>query len=187
MDKEFTSLEAWNPFEISRVGEDTADGARLRAVLRGPQDSDYCGGEFVLDIVITVDYPFQPPRVSFVTNIFHPCVVPTIDAADHRRGDFPAASLPGGAIDLLELKDSWSPALNLNRLLSRIFKLLHDPVRATARTGHGGICQTASELLGDAIALRDGWDDAFTPVALPQEFQNEVRAWVVAHATPGIH
>lgn len=88
-----------NPYDIVRVGD--GDAVRLRAVLRGPEDSVYQGGEFVLDIHVPADYPFKPPRVRFATNIFHPCVVPTVNATEHIRGDV----LGGFAVDHAGLID----------------------------------------------------------------------------------
>lgn len=46
----------------------------LRGYLSGPPDTVYAGGWFTLDIVIGPDYPFTPPKVTFVTKIWHPNV-----------------------------------------------------------------------------------------------------------------
>ena len=65
------------------------------ATIIGPEDSPYNGGLFFLNIVFPTDYPFKPPKVTFVTKIYHP----NINA--------------NGGICLDILKDQWSPALTI--------------------------------------------------------------------------
>ena len=42
--------------------------------LKGPPDTPYENGVFVIDIQIPEQYPLQPPVVRFETTIFHPNV-----------------------------------------------------------------------------------------------------------------
>eukprot|EP01134_Creolimax_fragrantissima_P001401 CFRG1401T1 len=78
------------------------------ATIMGPKDSPYEGGVFVLDINFNKDYPFKPPKVKFVTKIYH-CNVS-----------------PSGEICLDILKDKWSPALTISKVLLSISSLLTD-------------------------------------------------------------
>jgi ubiquitin-conjugating enzyme E2 D/E len=78
------------------------------ATLVGPSDSPYQGGVFQLSLVLPVNYPFKPPKVTFTTKIFHPNIS------------------PGGAICLDILKDQWSPALSISKVLLSISSLLTD-------------------------------------------------------------
>ena len=64
----------------------------------GPSESPYEGGVFVLDLKFPADYPFKPPRVQFITKIYH-CNVNKI-----------------GGICLDILKDLWSPALTIAKV-----------------------------------------------------------------------
>ena len=88
------------------VGEDMFHWS---ATITGPSDSPYQGGLFFLDVHFPVDYPFKAPRVTFVTKVYHPNV--------NRQG----------VICLDILKDQWSPALTISRVLLSISSLLTDP------------------------------------------------------------
>jgi ubiquitin-conjugating enzyme (huntingtin interacting protein 2) len=76
----------------------------------GPKDTCYEGGEFVIDIVIPEEYPFAPPKMKFLTPIYHPNV-----------------SSQTGAICLDILKDAWTPVLTLKTALISLQSLLFDP------------------------------------------------------------
>jgi len=78
------------------------------ASIMGPDGSPYSGGVFYLDIHFPQDYPFKPPKVSFRTRIYH-CNINS-----------------NGAICLDILKDNWSPALTISKLLVSISSLLTD-------------------------------------------------------------
>jgi len=79
------------------------------AMIVGPNDSPYAGGMFKLEIHFPSDYPFKPPKVTFLTKIYHPNI------NSH------------GNICLDILKDQWSPALTVSKVLLSICSLLNDP------------------------------------------------------------
>ena len=78
------------------------------STILGPPGSPYEGGCFFLDIHFTPEYPFKPPKVTFKTRIYH-CNVNS-----------------QGVICLDILKDNWSPALTISKVLLSICSLLTD-------------------------------------------------------------
>lgn len=96
------------PFNVSAgaIGDDIT---HWKATIIGPTATPFEGGTFILDIKFGNDYPFKAPRVNFVTKMFHP----NIDTH--------------GNICLDILKNQWSPALTVSKLLLSICSLLVDP------------------------------------------------------------
>ena len=80
-----------------------------QATIMGPPDSPYQGGVFFLNITFPMDYPFKPPKVVYQTKIYHPNIN------------------SNGAICLDILKDQWSPALTVSKVLLSISSLMCDP------------------------------------------------------------
>ena len=82
---------------------------RAQATIMGPGDSPYTGGVFFVTIHFPPDYPFKPPKVQFQTKVYHP----NINSQ--------------GSICLDILKEQWSPALTISKVLLSICSLLTDP------------------------------------------------------------
>lgn len=78
------------------------------ATILGPSDSPYAGGLFHLTIAFPTDYPFKPPKVTFTTKVYHPNI----------------NSQGGICLDIL--KDQWTPALSIAKVLLSITSLLTD-------------------------------------------------------------
>tara|TARA_B100000035_G_scaffold275762_1_gene252955 strand:- start:367 stop:813 length:447 start_codon:yes stop_codon:yes gene_type:complete len=91
------------------AGPENEDLFTWSAVIMGPVGSVYQGGLFRLRIKFPRDYPFKPPKVTFTTKIYHPNVN------------------SNGGICLDVLKDQWSPALTITKVLLSISSLLTDP------------------------------------------------------------
>ena len=85
------------------------DMTKWDGTIIGPEDTPYMNGIFNISIEFTSEYPFKPPRVFFKTKIYH------CNINDQ------------GGICLDILKNNWSPALNISKLLLSICSLLSEP------------------------------------------------------------
>eukprot|EP01117_Protostelium_nocturnum_P008395 TRINITY_DN299_c0_g1_i1.p1 TRINITY_DN299_c0_g1~~TRINITY_DN299_c0_g1_i1.p1 ORF type:complete len:152 (-),score=35.20 TRINITY_DN299_c0_g1_i1:118-573(-) len=81
----------------------------FNVMIAGPTGSPFEGGVFKLELFLTEDYPMAPPKVRFLTRIYHP----NIDKL--------------GRICLDILKEKWSPALQIRTVLLSIQGLLSAP------------------------------------------------------------
>ncbi|VUZ43603.1 unnamed protein product, partial [Hymenolepis diminuta] len=87
--KEFTDFNRDPPAGCS-AGPINDDLCHWEGTIIGPDDSPYAGGIFHLDIHFPPDYPFKPPKITFITKIYHPNIN------------------SNGSICLDILKDQWS-------------------------------------------------------------------------------
>ncbi|RXI07762.1 hypothetical protein DVH24_009793 [Malus domestica] len=146
--KELKDLQKDPPTSCS-AGPVAEDMFHWQATIMGPPDSPYAGGVFLVTIHFPPDYPFKPPkghgawlrgssqaywlgswknqrtlglclshlplhqhvqfRVAFRTKVFHPNIN------------------SNGSICLDILKEQWSPALTISKVLLSICSLLTDP------------------------------------------------------------
>lgn len=108
LQREYTEIQQDPPANCTAGPVSDAEFFTWKAMIFGPADSPFQGGVFNLTIRFPSDYPFKPPIITFTTKIFHP----NINAA--------------GGICLDILKQHWSPALSISKVLLSILSLLTD-------------------------------------------------------------
>jgi ubiquitin-conjugating enzyme E2 D/E len=108
LQRELIEIQKDTPVNCS-AGPCNNDLLNWEATIIGPTETPYEGGIFKLKILFPADYPFKPPKITFETRIYHPNINGT------------------GGICLDILKDQWSPALNITKVLLSICSLLDEP------------------------------------------------------------
>ncbi|OAG31333.1 ubiquitin-conjugating enzyme E2 D/E [Nematocida displodere] len=88
---------------------DDSDIYTWRGKICPPLGSNYHGGSFYLDIKFPTDYPFKPPKIRFITRIYHPNIN------------------TNGTICLDILNEKWSPALTISKVMMSICSWLDEP------------------------------------------------------------
>lgn len=111
--------------ELEELGKDKSSGISVRqnsedsamaytGTVSGPADTVYAGGQWLVEIKLPKNYPFEPPKMRFMTPLWHPNV-----------------SSQTGAICLDILKDgpsgAWSPALTMRTALMSLQALMCAP------------------------------------------------------------
>jgi ubiquitin-conjugating enzyme E2 H len=93
----------------------------IRIRLKGPKDTIYSSGSWIIRIELTSEYPYKSPSVGFETKIYHPNV------------DFNS-----GSICLNVLNQTWTPIYNLSHIYETFIPQLllypnaKDPLNADA-------------------------------------------------------
>lgn len=82
-----------NPAPYCKVFFDDDDLFNYNVQITGPEETPFEGGVFNLTMNLPPEFPFKPPKLTFLTPIFHPNIS------------------KGGYISLDILQDMWSPAL----------------------------------------------------------------------------
>jgi len=97
------------------------DLREITAILSGPKETPYEGGEFVCRLRLTDSFPKEPPKAHFITKIFHPNVEPRT-----------------GEVCVNTLKSDWKSSLGLDHVLLTIRCLLINPNAESALNEEAG-------------------------------------------------
>jgi len=108
INKELADLTKDPPANCSAGPADASDMFKWKATLMGPDGTPYAGGVFMLDITFPQDYPFKPPVVKFTTKVYH-------------------CNITEKGICVNILKEDWSPALTISKVLLTLSALLANP------------------------------------------------------------
>ena len=109
LQKELENISKDPSENVSAYPENDSNLFKWRATLIGPVGTVYEGGVFNVQILFPDEYPFRPPKVKFLTKIYHPNI-----------------NL-NGEICLDILRGKWTPALTVRTVLLSICSLLDKP------------------------------------------------------------
>jgi ubiquitin-conjugating enzyme E2 D/E len=109
LEKELTALRH-SPIDGCTAQPSPSDIFSWTATINGPPDTVFAGGVFHLSLLYPPNYPFQPPKVTFVTKIYHP----NIDSGT-------------GFVGLSILKEEWCPVLTVSKILLSLRAFLGSP------------------------------------------------------------
>jgi len=77
---------------VEIVGEDLF---KWNLIIDGPDGTPYQGGRFTVNVDFSDNYPFKPPKIKFLTKIYHPNI-----------------KTESGEICMQAIESAWVPTLN---------------------------------------------------------------------------
>ncbi|CAF3872779.1 unnamed protein product [Adineta steineri] len=108
-DQNFKNFLAYWRRRLEKPKDPSKDVIHWIGWIEGAEETPYTGGKFHLTMDFPTDFPFKPPRVKFLTPIYHPNISTE------------------GVICLDILHSQWSAALSVRTLLISLSSLLNDP------------------------------------------------------------
>lgn len=93
--------------EIQIVNDDLFN---WNLIVDGPEQTPFIGGKFVVNLDFNDNYPFKPPKIKFVTKIYHPNV-------NDQTGEICTQ-----AIDA-----AWVPTLSANFIIQSVLTVIKTP------------------------------------------------------------
>ena len=107
---EFTHFQKDQSLGVS--GAPSEDDLMLwNAAILGPSDTPFEKRSFELTLKFSERYPYEPPKINFVSPIFHPNI-----------------NFSTGQMNLGILMGTWNPAYNVCAILLSIQCILNDPI-----------------------------------------------------------
>ncbi|XP_028402883.1 ubiquitin-conjugating enzyme E2 G2 [Dendronephthya gigantea] len=92
------------------------------ALIMGPEGTPFEDGVFTAKIVFPTDYPLSPPKMKFVSDMFHPNVYPdgrVCISILHAPGDDPMGYETSA--------ERWSPVQSVEKILLSVVSMLAEP------------------------------------------------------------
>ncbi|KAL9401686.1 hypothetical protein Peur_005535 [Populus x canadensis] len=109
MRKELSDIASDNSSEYFSAGIATGNTYDWEATVHGPPLTPYAGGVFRLGVSFPQEYPFKPPKLTFLTKIYHPNI--------NDKGSI--------CVDIL--KNNWTAANTMTAVFNSILLLLASP------------------------------------------------------------
>ncbi|KAF9137513.1 Ubiquitin-conjugating enzyme E2 15 [Mortierella sp. GBA39] len=91
-------------------------------VIMGPQETLYEGGFYKATMTFPVDYPLMPPKLKFVTDMYHPNVYPTGEVCIsilHPPGE--------DKYGYEQASERWTPVHTVETILISVISMLSSP------------------------------------------------------------
>ncbi|KAN0030528.1 hypothetical protein ACTA71_009168 [Dictyostelium dimigraforme] len=112
-----------NPPEGLAAGPVNEDNLFIwEAYIMGPPDTDYENGVFTAVLTFPTDYPLNPPKMKFTSEMFHPNVYPNGEVCIsilHPPGDDPN--------HYESSVERWSPVQSVEKILLSVVSMLSEP------------------------------------------------------------
>ncbi|XP_064394756.1 ubiquitin-conjugating enzyme E2 G2-like isoform X1 [Halichondria panicea] len=92
------------------------------AMISGPEDTSFEGGVFITELVFPPDYPLSPPKMRFISEMFHPNVYQdgrVCISILHTPGDDP--------LGYETAAERWSPVQSIEKILLSVVSMLAEP------------------------------------------------------------
>lgn len=86
-----------------------------KLLIDGPEGTPFVGGKFIVNVDFSDNYPFKPPKIKFVTKIYHPNV-----------------KTDTGDICMQAIESKWVPTLNATFIVQAILTLMRTPTADNA-------------------------------------------------------
>ena len=99
-----------NPIDGVEIKPSDVDVAQWDIVIDGPEGTPFVGGKFIVHLDFSQGYPFKPPKINFVTKIYHPNV-----------------KTDTGEICTQAIDDQWVPTLNAKFVIEAILTVIKTP------------------------------------------------------------
>ena len=132
-----------------------SDVFHWKGYIIGPPETPFEKGVFELDIVVPKNYPLRPPKIKFITKVFHPNI-----------------HFKTGEICLDLLKNAWSAVYTLQSVCRSIIALLAHPEPDSPLNCDCGELPTFSQtealskfVLLEGNLLRNGDDRGYNSLA----------------------
>eukprot|EP01089_Gocevia_fonbrunei_P012139 TRINITY_DN2786_c0_g1_i1.p1 TRINITY_DN2786_c0_g1~~TRINITY_DN2786_c0_g1_i1.p1 ORF type:complete len:176 (+),score=30.72 TRINITY_DN2786_c0_g1_i1:59-529(+) len=120
--KEYKELTVNPPEGIIAGPTSEKNICEWEALVQGPSDTEYEGGIFKAILKFPHDYPLNPPKMKFISEIWHPNVYPNGDVCIsilHAPGEDPA--------HYEDSSERWSPVQSVEKILISVMSMLAEP------------------------------------------------------------
>jgi len=112
-----------NPVEGFSAGLiDDDDIYKWEVMVMGPSETIYEGGFFKMNMTFPVDYPVKPPKLTFLTEVWHPNV--------YKSGEVCISILHDPGEDKYGSEDAcerWNPIHTVTTIMLSVISMLADP------------------------------------------------------------